>query len=145
MPVALETFLSQLSDSGILPEEKFKVVVSKKNNFANGEALARDMIKSNLLTKYQAEQILGGRTKHLVMGKYQILEKIGAGGMGQVYKAYHSGLAELLRLKLSYQKVKSIQKLFGDLKEKSKLRPNLCIRISSPCLMQIKSMAESSW
>ena len=106
MPVALETFLSQLSDSGILPEEKFKVVVSKKNNFANGEALARDMIKSNLLTKYQAEQILGGRTKHLVMGKYQILEKIGAGGMGQVYKAYHSGTGRVVAIKVILSKSK---------------------------------------
>jgi serine/threonine protein kinase len=106
MPVALETFLSQLSDSGILLEEKFKVVVSKKNNFANGEALARDMIKSNLLTKYQAEQILGGRTKHLVMGKYQILEKIGAGGMGQVYKAYHSGTGRVVAIKVILSKSK---------------------------------------
>ena len=55
MPVALETFLSQLSSSGIVPEEKLKVVVSKKAGFADGEALARDMIKSRLLTKYQAE------------------------------------------------------------------------------------------
>ena len=44
MPVALETFLSQLSSSGIVPEEKLKVVVSKKAGFADGEALARDMI-----------------------------------------------------------------------------------------------------
>lgn len=106
MPVALETFLSQLFDSGILPEEKLKVVVSKKNSFADGEALARDMIKSNLLTKYQAEQILGGRTKHLVMGKYQILEKIGAGGMGQVYKAYHSGTGRVVAIKVILSKSK---------------------------------------
>ena len=106
MPVALEVFLSQLSDSGILPEEKLKVVVSKKNSFADGEALARDMIKSNLLTKYQAEQILGGRTKHLVMGKYQILEKIGAGGMGQVYKAYHSGTGRVVAIKVILSKSK---------------------------------------
>ena len=106
MPVALETFLSQLSDSGLLPEEKLKVVLSKKTNFADGEALARDMIKSNLLTKYQAEQILGGRTKHLVMGKYQILEKIGAGGMGQVYKAYHSGTGRIVAIKVILSKSK---------------------------------------
>jgi len=106
MPVALETFLSQLFDSGILPEEKLKFVVSKKASFTDGEALARDMIKSNLLTKYQAEQILGGRTKHLVMGKYQILEKIGAGGMGQVYKAYHSGTGRVVAIKVILSKSK---------------------------------------
>ncbi|MFZ4611982.1 MAG: protein kinase domain-containing protein, partial [Gemmataceae bacterium] len=100
MPVALETFLSQLSSSGIVPEEKLKVVVSKKAGFADGEALARDMIKSRLLTKYQAEQILGGRGKSLTMGKYQILEKIGAGGMGQVYKAFHSSTERIVAIKV---------------------------------------------
>jgi serine/threonine protein kinase/formylglycine-generating enzyme required for sulfatase activity len=100
MPVALETFLSQLSSSGIVPEDKLKVVLSKKGSFADGEALARDMIKSRLLTKFQAEQILGGRGKNLTMGKYQILEKIGAGGMGQVYKAFHSGTQRIVAIKV---------------------------------------------
>ena len=100
MPVALETFLSQLSDSGIVPEEKLKIVLSKKASFADGEALARDMIKSRLLTKFQAEQILGGRAKNLTMGKYQIMEKIGAGGMGQVYKAFHSSTERIVAIKV---------------------------------------------
>jgi len=100
MPVALETFLSQLSSSGIVPEEKLKVVVSKKASFADCEALARDMIKSRLLTKYQAEQILGGRGKSLTMGKYQILEKIGAGGMGQVFKAFHCSTERIVAIKV---------------------------------------------
>ena len=100
MPVALETSLSQLSSSGIVPEEKMKVVVSKKASFADGEALARDMIKSRLLTKYQAEQILGGKGKSLTMGKYQILEKIGAGGMGQVYKAFHCSTERIVAIKV---------------------------------------------
>ena len=100
MPVTLETFLSQLSSSGIVPEEKLKVVVSKKASFADGEALARDMIKSRLLTKYQAEQILGGKGKSLTMGKYQILGKIGAGGMGQVYKAFHCSTERIVAIKV---------------------------------------------
>ena len=106
MPVALKTFLSQLSSSGIVPNEKLKVVVSEKVSFADGEALAQDMIKSRLLTKYQAEQILGGKGKSLTMGKYQILEKIGAGGMGQVYKAFHSGTERLVAIKMILKKGK---------------------------------------
>jgi serine/threonine-protein kinase len=100
MPVALETFLSHLSSSGIVPEDKLKVVVNKKASFADGEALAQDMIKSRLLTKYQAEQILGGKGKSLTMGKYQILGKIGAGGMGQVYKAFHCSTERIVAIKV---------------------------------------------
>ena len=53
MPVALEIFLSQLSSSGIVPEEKLKVVVSKKASFADGEALARDMSERSVKHRCQ--------------------------------------------------------------------------------------------
>jgi formylglycine-generating enzyme required for sulfatase activity/serine/threonine protein kinase len=34
------------------------------------------------------------------MGKYQILEKIGAGGMGQVYKAFHASTERIVAIKV---------------------------------------------
>jgi len=34
------------------------------------------------------------------MGQYVLQEKLGAGGMGQVYKAYHSGMERLVAIKV---------------------------------------------
>lgn len=52
------------------------------------EELAAKLIEMGLLTRYQADQLLAGRTK-LNLGPYTITDWIGQGGMGQVFKAVH--------------------------------------------------------
>jgi len=130
MPVALETFLSQLSDSGILSDQKLRAAEHKKSEHQNGESLARDMIKSGYITKYQAEQILSGKGKNLCMGHYILLEKLGAGGMGQVYKAYHPGMDRIVAIKVILAKGKiaeeSVRRFEREVKAAAKLsHPNI--------------------
>jgi eukaryotic-like serine/threonine-protein kinase len=130
MPVALETFLSQLSDSGILSDQKLRAATHKKYDHQDGESLAREMIKSGHLTKYQAEQILSGKGKSLRMGQYVLLEKLGAGGMGQVYKAYHPGMERLVAIKVILAKGKideeSVRRFEREVKAAAKLsHPNI--------------------
>ena len=52
------------------------------------EELAAKLIEMGLLTRYQADQLIAGRTK-LNLGPYTITDWIGQGGMGQVFKAVH--------------------------------------------------------
>ena len=130
MPVALETFLSQLSDSGILSDQKLRAAEHKKSEHQDGESLARDMIKSGYLTKYQAEQILSGKGKYLSMGQYVLLEKLGAGGMGQVFKAYHPSMDRTVAIKVILTKGKideeSVRRFEREVKAAAKLsHPNI--------------------
>ena len=130
MPVALETFLSQLSESGILSDQKLRAAAHKKSGHQDGESLAREMIKSGHLTKYQAEQILGGKGKNLCMGQYVLLEKLGAGGMGQVYKAYHQAMERVVAIKVILAKGKideeSVRRFEREVKAAAKLsHPNI--------------------
>ena len=62
--------------------------------------LAKQLIKQNLLTKYQAQEVYQGRGKVLVIGGYTILDKIGAGGMGQVFKAQHRRMDRIVAIKM---------------------------------------------
>jgi serine/threonine-protein kinase len=62
--------------------------------------LARELVQRSLLTPFQANQLLTGRGDELVVGPYVLLERIGQGGMGQVFKARHTLMHRLVALKL---------------------------------------------
>ncbi|WP_406695512.1 serine/threonine-protein kinase [Singulisphaera sp. Ch08] len=66
----------------------------------NPEELARGLVRSKRLTEYQAGALLQGKSKGLVIDKYLILDKLGAGGMGMVFKALHRRIKRVVALKV---------------------------------------------
>jgi eukaryotic-like serine/threonine-protein kinase len=66
----------------------------------DGRACAQQLIVRGLLTTYQAEQLLAGQTEHLVLGQYRILDRLGAGGMGHVYRAEHATMKRVVAVKV---------------------------------------------
>jgi serine/threonine-protein kinase len=50
-------------------------------------ALAQYMVQEHLLTPFQAERLLQGKSQDLVLGPYTLLEAVGSGSMGTVYRA----------------------------------------------------------
>src|SRR5262249_43367347 len=52
------------------------------------------------LTKFQVEQVWQGKGKSLVLENYLLLEKIGQGGMGQVFKARHRVMERIVAVKV---------------------------------------------
>jgi response regulator RpfG family c-di-GMP phosphodiesterase/serine/threonine protein kinase len=62
--------------------------------------LVNRLVEEKLLTDYQASRITIGKTYGLVLGNYRVLERIGAGGMGVVYKAEHVRMRRLAAVKV---------------------------------------------
>jgi len=100
MAVPVELFVKQLEDSGILEGDTLKSFIPPQATPKDGEELARELIKQKKLTRFQAEQVYAGKGKSLTLGNYLLMEKIGAGGMGQVFKARHRRMDRLVAVKL---------------------------------------------
>jgi len=68
MAVALEQFVQQLEDSGILAGDTLREFLPPNAAPQNAEELARKLVRQRKLTKFQATQLWQGKGKSLVLG-----------------------------------------------------------------------------
>lgn len=100
MAVPLEQLIKHLEDSGILAGDTLEEFIPPRASPRDAEELLRELVRQKNLTKFQAEELWRGRGKSLVLGNYLILDKIGAGGMGQVFKAEHRRMHRIVAVKM---------------------------------------------
>jgi serine/threonine-protein kinase len=95
-----EDFLKNLRRSGLMTRQEIEDVLPRLPRSSRGRVVARSLVEMGLLTKFQAELLLAGRTNGFLLGQYRILEQLGQGGMGRVFKAVHQTMNRTVALKL---------------------------------------------
>jgi len=82
-PAQLDNMTTQLSQRCVPPQ-----------------ALAQALLQRGWLTRFQVNLVLADRAAELCLGPYVLLDRLGQGGMGQVFKARHSRLDRVVALKV---------------------------------------------
>ena len=102
VPTTNPELFELIAKSGVLDDARLKAYLDglsvpvPADPIVMGEWLVRD----GLLTHFQAEQLLQGRWKRFSIGKYKVLERLGVGGMGQVFLCEHKLMKRRVAVKV---------------------------------------------
>jgi serine/threonine protein kinase len=101
IPLTSHELMAALWESRILPGDDVRRLSAEcANASVDGSAWAQTLVERGLLSAFQVEQLAAGNGERLVLGGYRLLERLGEGGMGQVFKAEHQLMQRVVALKV---------------------------------------------
>ncbi len=132
MVLVLEQFVRSLRESRLMPADEVaslhKALQASKTPRTT-EDVAKMLIQSGKLTAYQAATIIQGRPQSLILGEYVLLDILGKGGMGVVFRARHRLMDRVVALKtLSMTAIKpdTVPRFYREVKAAARLsHPNI--------------------
>lgn len=99
-------FVQRLSESGLFDAADLLV----DDASPDGAVAAQKLVETGKITGFQADAVLSGRANDLRIGNYDILDRLGAGGMGTVFKARHRRMKRIVALKVMSKEVASSER-----------------------------------
>lgn len=118
---------------------------SKPPGESAGSALSADdvvhwLVDRGWVTRWQGDMLLAGRAP--VLGRYRLLDCIGSGGMGAVFKAWHGGTGRVVALKVMadaiVQNAKAVARFHKEIQAVASLNhPNIVSAYDADCVRRM--------
>jgi serine/threonine protein kinase len=104
VPSSVEELVQLIRKSGMVDEQKLNAYLQRRQ-FTRGlpvdpRQFSDDMVRDGVLTTFQSEQFLLGKWRGFTIGKYKLLERVGVGGMGQVFLCEHMFMKRRVAVKV---------------------------------------------
>ncbi|MEZ6071714.1 MAG: hypothetical protein R3C10_15975 [Pirellulales bacterium] len=88
---------SQLVEPALL--DRLRARVAKHGGKVDPRSIAKWLVDKGYLSLWQTRQLLAGH-KAFYLGRYRLIDRIGKGGMGVVFKAEHALMQRTVALKV---------------------------------------------
>jgi serine/threonine protein kinase len=127
----LVEMMRTLGRSGLMSADRVDEITHfLEDSRHDGDTLASALVQRGWLNDFQAHRLVEGK---LVLGTYVLLELLGEGGMGEVYKARHLLLDRLVALKV----IRRDQRGDVDLTMRFKREMKLAASLHHPNVVQV--------
>jgi serine/threonine-protein kinase len=95
------SLVQALTASALLDaKQREDLATNRQQRFSSPRALLLNLVEHAWLTAFQAQQIAEGCIEDLVLGSYVVLDRLGEGSMGEVFKARPTGSQDIVVLKV---------------------------------------------
>ncbi len=104
MIASLEQFVRTLASSGLLEATDSAQILTRLASPGVSEdppdAIVQELVAQKKITRFQAEALREGKSDRLVLGNYLLLDELGTGGLGVVYKAIQRRMKQVVAIKV---------------------------------------------
>jgi len=107
------------------PAQLSEIELAGTDCFPEARALAQHLLDRGWLTPFQVNQLLLGRAAELALGPYRLIERLGEGFGGTVFKARHTRMNRIVALRSIRQELladaQAIQQFYSQVEAASRL------------------------
>ena len=100
VPATGDDLIELVRKSGLVEPSRLDAYLAKLGPPPEAGLLAEKMVVDGVLSGFQAEQLSQGRWKRFFIGKYKILERLGRGGMANVFLCEHKLMRRRVAVKV---------------------------------------------
>ncbi|MBN9120874.1 MAG: protein kinase [Planctomycetes bacterium] len=104
VPSSVEELLQLMRKSGMVEEQKLSAYLQRRQLTrglpADVREFADELVRDGIVTYFQSEQFLLGKWRGFTIGKFKLLERVGVGGMGQVFLCEHMFMKRRVAVKV---------------------------------------------